>query len=171
MTRIEAFIPVSLLFRLINRVAEGTAARLVFQRFESPKHQAGFTVFEPREDLATEYVNGGYQLIYLSINGIPKNGEDWDFLDRESEYLIEFAGGRQNGQDLEQVVIRPMAKKNKVAKPYKELQSGITEACHQGVNLNGTPYPKIFYAKELVGKKTKMWVDLETKSISALILE
>lgn len=169
MTRIEAFIPTESLFNLLNGIVAAHSAKLVFQRFESEIHPAGFTTVAPTPGAAKEYIKGGYQLIYISLKNVPKNTLDWDFLEREEAHLVELAGARQQGQDLEQVVIRPLAKKSKAAKLFGEIQAAIAENCLQGVTLNGKPYPKIFYAKESGLKKMRLWVDVDTKSISAVI--
>jgi len=170
MTRIEAFVPTPLLFALVREVAQGADTRLVFQRFESRHHRPGLFVVEPDADPASQYLAGGYQLAYVSVGDVPRDDQDWEFLERASAKLVELAGARQLGRDLEQVVIRPLAKQSQAAKLFKELQRRIASVCERGVRLNGVLYPRILYAKELVGGEMRLWVDIEAKSISAEIL-
>ena len=167
MTRLEAFVPTGALFKIVTELAVLHKAQIVFQRFQSAEHSAGFAVIEASAGAADEYLRGGYELFYLALKKAPINPQDWDFSDRETANLIEFAGGRQYGQDLEQVVIRPMAKKTKAQK----LFDAVKASCEQGVILNGQPYPKIFYAKEIRAQKLRLWVDIETKSICAKIAD
>jgi hypothetical protein len=166
MSRIEAFIPTRLLFDLVVNLARQHNAQLVFQRFQSEQHSEGLFVFQPEGDLVREYIDGGFKLIFISLRALPRHEKDLQFFDREAEYIVEVTGGRQIGLDLEQVVIRPLAKKSKALKAYRELHKMVAAVCHRGVLLNGHAYPKPYYARDM--GSVRMWVDLDTRCISAI---
>lgn len=170
MTRIEAFVPTAMLFQMIADVARPHEARLVLQRFETAHHGAALSVVEATSLAADEYLCGGYEVVYLALRKVPASEQDWSFVDREAADLLEFAGARQRGEDLEQVTIRPLARKTNVARLFAATKAAIAAACKQGVTLNGQLYPKIFYAKELEARRSRLWVDIETKTISARVV-
>ncbi|MGK3967131.1 hypothetical protein WMF38_23520 [Sorangium sp. So ce118] len=139
----------------------------MLQRFETAHHGAALSVVETTPLAADEYLNGGYQLMYLALRKAPASEHDWGFVDREAADLLELAGARQRGEDLEQVTVRPVAKKTNVARLFAATKAALAASCKQGVTLNGQLYPKIFYAKELEARRLRLWVDIETKTISA----
>jgi hypothetical protein len=171
MPTIEAFIPTVVLFETITDVARSHKAHLVLQRFEGAHGGAALSVVEASHLAAHEYLRGGYQLVYLvASRRAPASEQDWGFIDREAANLLEFAGARQRGQDLEQVTIRPVAKKTNVATLFAATRAAIVASCKRGMRLNGRLYPKIFYAKELEARSFQLWVDIETRTISAEVV-
>ena len=166
-TRIEAFIPTASLFAILAETAKAHNGRLVLQRFETKEHRAGLTVIAPSADAAAEHSSGGYRLIFVALRGQPTHEQDWGFFDREEENLVELAGGRQYDEHLEQVTVRPLGKKGRATKVCQEIARAIASRCSRGVMLNDTPYPKIFVANELIGRDVRLWVDIDTKTISA----
>ncbi|AUX28654.1 MULTISPECIES: hypothetical protein [Sorangium] len=170
MTRIEAFIPTAMLFQTIADVARPHKAHLVLHRFETAHRDAALSVVEATPLAADEYLSGGYLLMYLALRQAPASEQDWSFVDREAANLLEFAGARQRGQDLELVTVRPVAKKTNVARLFAATKAAIAASCKRGVMLNGQLYPKIFYAKELEVRRFRLWVDIETKTISANVV-
>ncbi|WP_437914624.1 hypothetical protein WME73_02550 [Sorangium sp. So ce302] len=167
MATIEAFIPTVVLFETITDVARSHKAHVVLQRFEGAHGGAALSVVEASPLAAHEYLRGGYQLVYLASRRAPAGEQDWGFFDREAANLLEFAGARQRGQALEQVTIRPVAKKTNVATLFAATGAAIVASCKQGMRLNGRLYPKIFYAKELEAGSLQLWVDIETRTLSA----
>jgi hypothetical protein len=170
MTRIEIFIATSDLFEIVfNLIKNDPNIKLVFQRFESNQHKAGFSVIDitSKANLSQLYNEGDFSLAYLSLKGIPSYEQDWNFLDKNEEYLIEIAGGRQRNHDLEETVIRLLSKNTKCKPVFAQLLKNIEAASNKGVLLNEQPYPKIFYHRNV--SNLTLWVDLESKTIRGQI--
>lgn len=167
MGRMEAFLPTRSLFVILEEVVGQHGGRLVFQRFESATRPAGFWVFDPLAEAADAYLEGGYRVIYISLGPTPLGPQDWAFLERAEAHLIELEGGRQQDRDLELVVARTLAKRSRAEKLFRGLRDAMRLRCDEGVQLNGQPYPNILHARELAGKDVNLWLDLDTRTISA----
>ena len=171
MTRIELFIPTADLFNIIVDVIKtNSGAKLVYQRFETNRHKAGFVTIDMSTpiDLATKYNDEDFSLAYISLKGTPSSDQDWSFLDKNEENLIEIAGGRQKKNELEQTVIRVLSKKTKCKKIFTQLLQNIESQCQQGILLNKQVYPKIFYHPN--ASNLTLWDDLDNKTIEATLL-
>lgn len=170
MTRIEIFIAPFDLFEIVfNLIKNDPNIKLVFQRFESNQHKAGFSVIDiaSKVNASQLYNEGDFSLAYLSLKGIPSHEKDWSFLDTNEAYLIEIAGGRQRNHDLEEAVIRLLSKNAKCKKTFAQLVKHIESVSNKGVLLNEQPYPKIFYHRNV--SNLALWVDLESKTMRAKI--
>jgi hypothetical protein len=164
--QLEAFMLPQQLFAILKEEIEG--GHFIFQGFE-PTARPGFVVPPPKADLAAEYVRGRYNTAYISTRGLPKHPQDWDFIDRESDWLIELTGGRMQAKKLELATLRPMSKKSKVSNQFSALRKRLIQTCEAGVKLNGHPYPKILWQPG--AEKFELWQDLDTRDIRAQVIK
>jgi hypothetical protein len=100
--------------RLLPLLSETSGGRFVFQGFEQDAAGVGFAVAAPDADLAVAYARGGYHVAYISLRGFPRAPRDFDFTDREQDWLIEVRGGRMRGSKLEIATLRLMSKRSRI---------------------------------------------------------
>ncbi|HMW46682.1 MAG TPA: hypothetical protein PKD17_02110 [Cellvibrionaceae bacterium] len=166
MSRIEAFLPTQTLLTLVAELAEKEGANIIFCRYKPTDQKPGFTVVQAAPDLANKYLDGKYEQILLSLKGLPKHEQDWEFIERASAYLIEINGGRQDADNIGQTTIRLIDKKSKATKVFNGLKAAVKAISGVGVLVNGNPYPKIYYAQSLIASCPNLWVDIETKQLA-----
>lgn len=167
MTRIEAFITPSELFGIVSEVVTKNDARLVFQRFETPRHDAGFTIVDPNTDVLKLYEEGGYSVAYITLGGLPESPTDWGFIDREQDHLIEIVGAIRRDMDLSITNIRVVSKRSRAKNACELIRRRISRSCDRGVSLDGHPYPKIYCENGIQEAGFELWTDVENKTIRA----
>ncbi|MFO1367349.1 MAG: hypothetical protein U1F46_00020 [Marinagarivorans sp.] len=163
MSRIEAFLPTQTLLTLVAELAEKEDANIIFCRYKPTDQKPGFTVVQAAADLANTYLDGKYEQILISLKGLPKQEQDWEFIERASAYLIEINGGHQDADNIGQTTIRLIDKKSKATKVFNALKTAVKAISGMGVLVNGNPYPKIYFDLALIAAPIQLWVDIETK--------
>jgi hypothetical protein len=146
--------------RLLPLLSETTGGRFVFQGFEQDAAGVGFAVAAPDADLAAAYARGGYHVAYISLRGFPRGPRDFDFTDREQDWLIEVRGGRMRGSKLEIATLRLMSKRSRIKARFIAIGRQLRRLCAAGVTIDGDPrFTKVLWDPGV--HKLALWVNLD----------
>jgi len=159
MSQILVFMLPDHLFELLR---EEVGGRFAFELFDPAAGGLQYIAPPAKADPGANYVRGGYRAAYLSTGGLPKGSRDYDFLDRESEQLIEVRGARSNKKRLELATIRVVSKKSKLKKQFAAFKKRLTTTCNAGVKLDGHPYPDILWEPDV--EQLELTTDWESPS-------
>lgn len=161
MSSIEAILYKETLFEIILEIKEKFDLHVVFRRFKKNGYQPGYFVIDSN-NLSDIYNSEGFELIYLAQN-VPEAEEDYNFLSREADLLLEIKGGRHHRDELELSQIRLMSKKPKNKLWINVFRKQIKILCNQGIRWDDSEYPKIFWDKKIDWSNTKCWNNIDDK--------
>jgi hypothetical protein len=143
-------------FRLLREAAVNWSVPvgISFRRFAPSGFEPGYDSCDWNDDLAAQYLNGGYSEIYLSANNsLPAHRQDWDYSDREAQDLIIVEGGRVCGNEIEMAYLRVFAKQSHCVPLYRKLRSALTDTMNQGLYAGRHQYKDTFYSDAAAGMK------------------
>lgn len=144
MKPLRFFLPPDRWFALVERLAADLSLEVIFRRAESSEHEAGFHL-AGLGTLKQVYEEGGYSQIVFSVGTVPAHDQDWRFVMRARDEILECDGGNWQQRTVGIRTLWLLSKRSKALPVFKEFRRAIAEMCQQGMVAGETVHADVFY--------------------------